>query len=314
MLRRHRESILVAAVLLGFCGGEGPCVWAGIIGQAKIQTDFDSFRVRRIGLQIAGTAENAELAIPESAMLPKGIILDIRRKGYEVVEKPVEGYPPAGTMGITYGVTRASKGSGTQARFEITLKGQIVLRAVQKNAALWQVESSATQVMDKSERLPPEVIEKLVTEFYNGVFATLPKAPRYKMVVGAPYHFPSRLTTEPVRPPRDTISAGRIMREIQSGRCEGAPKPICFVDPGGGDPIVQMWNDSDEQLTVCWQGVTDMDLILAPNAKFGLRVAPGAYQIGARTAAPEVVPFRSDETLQLNKNYSIRFSVSEEGY
>lgn len=117
-----------------------------------------------------------------------------------------------------------------------------------------------------------------------------------------------------MRPPRDAISVGRITRGILKGRWEGAPAPMHAVADGGGDPLVQVWNDSDQQLTVCYQGVTDVDLILAPDAKLAFRVAAGPYKVAAQTADEAIVPLYSSENLQQNKSYSIRFSVSEEGY
>ena len=303
-----------AAILSYVCLFGVPTARGDVIGDPKIAPKFASFLVRRIDLYIKGSAEDAEIAIPRSAMFPLDVILDIRRKRYELLQEVPEGHPPAGTLSVVYEVTRKAKGKGKNALFQVTLAGQIFLRAKQPNALLWGVKVEATEAMERSEKLSPDVIEKLVAGFYKGAFKTLPEAPKYRMVVGAPYCFRERLTREPLRLPKDAGSVGHILAGITAGRWEGAPRPVHEITTGGGDPLVQIWNDSEEQLTVCYKGITAVDLILAPGAKLAFRMAKGRYEIGARTANPDIVPFYNSEILQLHKTYSIRFAASEEGY
>ncbi|NOZ22117.1 MAG: hypothetical protein GXP25_13645 [Planctomycetes bacterium] len=313
-LIRHTTSVV--ALLSWVCCLGIFTAHADVIGSAKIAPEYESFRVRRIKVYIKGSAEDPKLTIPESVMFPLDVILEIRRKTYELLkDKDIpKGHPPAGTLSILYEVTRKAKGGGKQALFEVKLAGQISLRAKQANTLLWGVKVEATETVTNSEKLPADVIETLVKGFYKDAFKTLPPAPKYKMVVGAPYRFRERITREPLRLPQDKVSVGRIMRGIAAGRWEGAPRPIHDISPGGGAPVVQIWNDSEEQLTVCYNGVTPVDLILAPGATLAFRLAPGHYDVGARTADPDIVPFYNSETMQPHKVYSIRFAVSEEGY
>ncbi|MEW6355780.1 MAG: hypothetical protein AB1696_05630 [Planctomycetota bacterium] len=306
-------NIVVAVLSCACMLSVGPAC-ADVIGAAKTIPDFASFRVRRITVQIKGSAENAELAIPESAMFPLDVILEIRRKGYELLAEVPDGHPPAGTLGVVYEITRQSKGGGAKAAFEVKVTGQIFLRATEKDTLLWGVKVEAKEITDKSEKLTSDVIMKLVAGFYKGAFKDLPPAPKYKMVVAAPYRFRERITREPLRLPQDTSAVGRTIRGIAGDRWEGGPRPIHDAAPGGGDPLVQMWNDSEEQLTICYQGVSDAEIILAPGARLAFRLAEGYYKIGARTAAPDITPFYNSETLKAQKVYSVRFAISEEGY
>jgi len=313
----HRH--IAAGVFLALCAAAQPQLLGEVVGKAHTRKDLDSFRVRRITFRLKGTWDHAELAMPPHVMLPLDVELQVRRKRYEVCRKPPKEYPVAGFIGVNYSVTRKAKAQkakrgGTAAKFEVTLKGRISLETEGKNDVLWRVDSSTTVICDKSEKLSADTIKKLVDGFYKGVFNTLPEAPRFKMVVGAPYRFDGLLTREPIRPAHDTISAGRIMRETQKGRWEGAPAPLHYADGGGGDPVVQVWNDSDQQLTVCYEGVTDADIILSPNAKMAFRLGAGPYKVVAKTADDAIVPLHSTENLKANQSYSIRFAVSEEGY
>ena len=70
------REILAALPFFALCLMAGSAN-AEIIGKAQVHQNFDSFRVRRITIQVRGTAEEPEVDIPEAAMLPLDIVLQI---------------------------------------------------------------------------------------------------------------------------------------------------------------------------------------------------------------------------------------------
>jgi len=301
-----RAAVVFIIATFGFQA----CGLCEIEGKPYVRDGYAAYKVRRIGIKVRGKWDRPELEIPASVMLPEWVILEIRKKDYELVKQPPRSYPLAGEVRIAYSV----KGTGDR-RLEVLVEGEISLVCLRGEVVLWRVRTRAKTTANAiGPPLTPDKIEELVQQFYQGVFRGMPKAPRFKMIVGAPYKFTKPLKFDPKDAPVDRLSTGRIIREILSGRWEGVPASIHYVSSGAGTPLVRIWNDSDEQLTVCYKGTVAVDIILAPHSETAFFIRSGSYQVGARAADKKIVPLYAHEEIRTGKNYSVRFTVTEDGY
>jgi hypothetical protein len=115
---------------------------------------------------------------------------------------------------------------------------------------------------------------------------------------------PAQLPTEP------TIQ--EEIERIRGGRYSPVP-PAQRTGVGGtvltGRTTMTVKNSTAYELSVFFDGPVSTKLTLSPGASQDVDLAPGAFHVAGRVAAPNVLPFYGDETYAGSARYSVTFYI-----